>query len=79
MTTISISQLKANPAAVIASSEDYPVAIQKRNKTKAYVVGGDLFEKMVRYLEDVVDRRAVREADYGKGRDFEEVAAELGI
>lgn len=79
MTYASISDLKANPASIIFESLDYPVAIQRRNKTQAYLVGKDIFEKLVAQMEDIIDAKAVREADFSTGRDFEEIAAELGL
>mgnify|MGYP001560899966 CR=1 FL=1 len=79
MTTISISQLKTNPSAVLSSAEDYPVAVQNRNRTTGYIMGKDLFERLVLYLEDVEDKRTIEKTDFGKGRDFEDFAKELGI
>ena len=79
MTSVSITQLKTNPSAVLSSAEDYPVAVQKRNKTTGYVVSKAMFEKLVEFVEDYVDRKAIKETDFRKGRDFEEIAAELGI
>lgn len=79
MVTASISDLKTKPASIIAQAADYPVAIQNRGKTKAYLVDKEIFDKMVAYLEDEVDAKAVRETDFSKGRDFEEVARELGL
>lgn len=79
MTYASISDLKANPASIIFESLDYPIAIQRRNKTQAYLVGKDIFEKLVAQMEDIIDAKAVREADFTTGRDFEEIAAELGL
>lgn len=79
MITASISDLKTNPAGIISESLDYPVAIQKRSKTQAYLVGKDIFEKLVAYLEDEIDAKAVKETDFSKGRDFEEIAAEFGL
>lgn len=79
MTYASISDLKTNPASIISASLDYPVEIKKRNKTQAYVVGKDIFEKLVAKLEDEIDARAVREAKFEEVIDFEEVAKELGI
>ena len=78
---LSISQLKTNPAAAIAQAEDYPVAIASRNKVKAYLVGGALFEKIIEFLEDRSDRKAIEYAltHREKARDFEEVAKELGL
>ena len=79
MTYVSISDLKTNPAEVISASLDYPIAIQKRSKTQAYLVGKDIFEKLVAQMEDIIDAKAVREADFSTGRDFEEIAGELGL
>lgn len=79
MATASITQLKMNPMAVIASAEDYPVQMQNRSKTVGYFVGKDLFEKMVEYLEDIEDSKVIEKTDFTKGTDFEEFAKELGI
>jgi len=79
MTNISISQLKMNPAAAISSAQDYPLAVQNRNTTEAYLVGKSLFERLVLYLEDVEDRKVIEKTDFSKGRDFEDIAKELGI
>jgi antitoxin StbD len=79
MTSVSISQLKMNPMAVIASAEDYPVQMQNRSKIVGYFVGKNLFEKMVEYLEDIEDSKVIEKTDFTKGIDFEEFAKELGI
>ncbi len=80
--SLSISQLKTNPAAAIAQADDYPVAISSRNKVKAYLVGGSLFEKMIEFLEDWEDTLAVKsikKSDWSKGKSLDKVAKELGI
>jgi len=79
MTTISISQLKVNPAAALSSAGDFPVAIKNRNKTAGYIISKDLFEKLVLYLEDMEDRKLIKATDFSKGGDFEDIARELGI
>lgn len=79
MTTISISALKVNPASAIRASEDYPVAVQNRNETQAYLVGKSLFEKLMLFVEDAEDRRAIASIDLKDKSDFEEFASELGI
>ncbi len=79
MTTISVSELKTNPAKAILQAIDYPVAIEKRSDIKAYLIGRDLYEKIIAYLEDLVDIEAVRATDFSKGRDFEKVAKRLNI
>jgi len=79
MDITSISQLKINPSAVIAQAMDYPVAVENRNKVQAYLVGKTLFEHIIARLEDSIDTKAVANADFSKGRNFEIVARELGI
>lgn len=79
MTNISISKLKANPAKAIEEAQDVPVAIQKRDKVEAYLVGKVLYEKLVSYIENYIDAAAARGTDFSKGKDFEKVAEELGI
>lgn len=79
MINVSISQLKTNPAKVIAQALDYPVAVQKRNRVQAYLVGSELYDKLVSFIEDFVDKQAVEKTDFSKGKDFEKVAEELGI
>src|SRR3989338_7630069 len=59
MNNISISQLKVNPSKFIDLAGDYPVAVEKRNKIQAYLVGKNLFEKIVDYLENKIDQIAI--------------------
>lgn len=79
MNTISVSKLKTNPSKAILQAEDLPLAIQKRNNTKAYLVGKNLYEKLVSFIEDYIDKVAIENTDFSKGRDIEEVFDELGI
>ncbi|MBU2592537.1 type II toxin-antitoxin system Phd/YefM family antitoxin [Patescibacteria group bacterium] len=79
MNVVSISQLKAHPAGAVNKAADYPLAIQKRNKIVAYLVGKELFEKIVSLIEDVFDRKAIEETDFSKGKAFEKVADQLGL
>lgn len=79
MTTISISQLKLNPSAALALAGDFPVKIQNRNKLAGYFVGPILFEKIIEYLENIEDEKAIAKTDFSKGTDFEEFASTLGI
>lgn len=79
MPSVSISDLKARPNAAIMAAEDYPVAVKNRDKTKAYLVGKGLFEKMIEYIEGIEDIKAVEKVDLSKATDFEEFASELGI
>lgn len=79
MNVVSISQLKVRPAQAITAATDYPVAVQSRNQTKAYLVGRNLYEKLIAYIEDYIDREAVKNTDFKKGKNFEKVASELRI
>lgn len=79
MTSISISKLKENPSKAIFEALDYPVAIENRNKISAYLIGKDLYEKFVSYLEDRLDNTTVEKTNFKKGRDFELLTKELGI
>lgn len=79
MNVVNITELKANPSAVLSSANEFPVAVKNRNKTAGYVVGKDIFEKLVSYVEDYIDRKAVREADYKKGIPLSDVIKELGL
>jgi len=79
MTSVSISELKLNPSAAILKSQDYPIAVQNRNDTEAYLVGKNIFEKMILYLEDVEDKKAIKKIDVNDKSDFEDFASELGI
>ncbi|KKP36632.1 MAG: hypothetical protein UR23_C0014G0001, partial [Candidatus Roizmanbacteria bacterium GW2011_GWA2_32_13] len=38
-----------------------------------------LYEKIVAFIEDNIDRKVVEETDFKKGKDFEKVAEELNI
>lgn len=79
MNTVSISQLKINPMAVLLSADDYPVEVQNRSKTAGYFVGTNLFEKMIAYMEDIEDRKSIKSIDLGDKMDFEDFAKSLGI
>lgn len=79
MTTATISQLKINPSSVIAQAVDYPVAIANRSKIQAYLIGKNLYERMISFIENYADTAVVKKTDFSKGRDFEKVAKDLGI
>lgn len=80
--TISISDLKMNPAAAIAQASDYPLEVLSKGKSQAYLVGKALFERIIEHLEDQEDITAIKSIkteEYKEARDFEEIASELGI
>lgn len=58
---------------------EYPIAIQNRNQTKAYLIGKDIYEKLITFMEDYIDKQAIENDDLTKEHDFEEVAKKLGL
>jgi antitoxin StbD len=50
--TISMSEFKKNPAAVLRDAKSRPVAVLNHNKTAFYVVEPALFEAMLDELAD---------------------------
>jgi antitoxin StbD len=50
--TISMSEFKKNPAAVLRDAKSRPVAVLNHNKAAFYVVGPALFEAMLAELAD---------------------------
>ena len=50
--TISMSEFKRNPAAVLKSSNNRPVAVLNHNKPAFYMVQPALFEALLEALED---------------------------
>ena len=79
MNSISISQLKINPSFAISQAVDYPVAVEKRNEIKAYLIGKELYEKLLSYLENQFDQFVIGRTNFSKGKNFEKVAKQLGI
>lgn len=58
---VSISNLKANPAAVIAEAQERQVAILNRNKPVAYVISPAVWEYLCDLHEDMQDSKLVAE------------------
>ena len=79
MDTVSISQLKSSPAKVLNRALDYPVAVEKRNKVEAYLIGRNLYERIVAYIEDYIDRKTIEKTDFTKGKNLDRVVEKLGI
>ncbi|MFZ6654079.1 type II toxin-antitoxin system prevent-host-death family antitoxin [Undibacterium sp. TJN19] len=50
--SVGISELKSNPAAVLAASGDQAVAILNRNKPVGYILTAAAWEKIHEQLED---------------------------
>ncbi len=50
--SVSISELKKNPNAIIGAAEGAPVAVLVHNKPTAYLVPAETFQLMMEQLED---------------------------
>jgi antitoxin StbD len=51
--SVSISELKKNPTALLNASEGAPIAILNHNKPTAYLVPVETYEALLEQLEDV--------------------------
>lgn len=51
--SVSISELKRNPTAVIEEADGFPVAVLNHNKPAAYLVPAAAFEAMMEKLDDI--------------------------
>ncbi len=72
--TVSISDLKKNPAAVVAEARKRQVAITSRNRAVAYVVSPEVWD----HILDVFDeRKMVREAIEAIEEDGDDVTIDL--
>jgi len=58
---VGISELKKNPAAVIAAAREQQVAILNRNKPVAYVISPQVWEHICDVFEDLKDGEVVHE------------------
>lgn len=58
--SVSITELKKNPSAVIKEAEGLPVVILNHNKPSAYIVPADAFEAMLEKLDDLEIKKTVR-------------------
>lgn len=58
--SVSVTELKRNPSAVIEAAEDAPVAVLVHNKPSAYLVPAATYQRMVERLEDLELAEIVR-------------------
>jgi antitoxin StbD len=61
--SVSISELKKNPTAVIDEADGFPVAVLNRNKPAAYLVPAAAFEALMEKLDDLDLARLVHERE----------------
>ena len=59
-TSVSITELKKNPSAVIHNAEGFAVAVLNHNRPAAYLVPVATFETMMDQLDDQVLARLVK-------------------
>ncbi len=64
--TVSITDLRRNPAAIIDEAGDAPIAILNHNRASAYLVPVKLYEAMMERLEDIELAELVRERRGGE-------------
>ncbi|MBW8754526.1 MAG: type II toxin-antitoxin system Phd/YefM family antitoxin [Sphingomonadales bacterium] len=69
--SVSISELKKNPAAVIAEARKRQVAITSRNHAVGYVVSPEVWDRILALLEDAEDERIVGERLRNPGKLIE--------
>ena len=51
--SVSITELKRNPSAVIDAADDAPVAVLVHNKPSAYLVPAATYQRLMERLEDL--------------------------
>jgi antitoxin StbD len=69
--TVSVSRLKANPAAVVAEASQRPVAILSRNKAVAYVISPEIWDAACDAMEELRDIKLVQERLANPGETIE--------
>ena len=61
--SVSITELKKNPSAVLEQAGGMPVAVLNHNRPAAYLVPADLYAAMMEKLEDLELERLVRQRE----------------
>ncbi len=74
---VGISELKKNPAAVIAAARKRQVAILNRNRPVAYVISPEVWEHVCDTFEDLRDAELLRERLAEGGEEIEVTLDEL--
>jgi antitoxin StbD len=50
--SVSISELKRNPSALIDQADGEPIAVLNHNKPTAYLIPADTYEELMEQMED---------------------------
>jgi antitoxin StbD len=74
---VSITDLKRNPAAVVAEAKLQQVAILSRNKPVAYMISPEVWEYLSELHEDAQDAELVRERLANPGKRIRVELADL--
>lgn len=69
--TASLSELKQNPMATVASAEGRPIAIIHENRPAFYCVPANLYEKWMDALEDMQLAAIVRDREGEETVDYD--------
>jgi antitoxin StbD len=64
--SISISELKKNPSAVIEAANGFPVAILNRNTPSAYLIPAAAWEALMDHLDDLELVELIRQREHEK-------------
>lgn len=64
--SVSISELKKNPSALIEQAAGEPIAILNHNKPTAYLIPAETYEALLEKLEDYQLGLIVKERQYEK-------------
>lgn len=59
--SVSISELKKNPSALISQASGSPIAVLNHNKPAAYLIPAETYEAMMDMLEDIELAKLVEE------------------
>ncbi len=69
--SVSISELKRNPSAIIDQAEGEPIAILNHNKPTAYLIPAETYEELMEQMEDYQLGIIVKERQNEKKIAFE--------
>lgn len=72
--TASITEFKKNPQALIDAAKGEPIALLNRNKTAAYIVPPEVYERLLEMAEDIELGRI-----YEERKDEKASAVEVSI
>lgn len=75
--SVSISELKKNPSALIEQSGGEPIAILNHNKPTAYLIPAETYEALLEQIENYQLGLIVKERQYEKNSAVEVTLDEL--